>query len=212
MKKFTNEVKIGLFVVLALCVGIFLWAKTANFASDTYDLKTYFSYAGGLKENAIVSLSGIEVGRVKKINFIYDPETKVEVFLSLGNTAKVHADSIAYISSTGFIGDTHVGLTPGTANNPFLKNGAVVASEDPIQAREMMKKADLIAIKLEETLGDVKQLSENLNLTVSENKEGIDNIVKNLEQTSVNFNEFSEDIKQHPWKLLLKGKEKKKGR
>jgi len=105
-----------------------------------------------------------------------------------------------------------VGLTPGTANNPFLKNGAVVASEDPIQAREMMKKADLIAIKLEETLGDVKQLSENLNLTVSENKEGIDNIVKNLEQTSVNFNEFSEDIKQHPWKLLLKGKEKKKGR
>ena len=32
----------------------------------------------------------------------------------------------------------------------------------------------------------------------------IDNIANNLEQTSMNFKEFSEDIKRNPWKLLMK--------
>jgi hypothetical protein len=41
-----------------------------------------------------------------------------------------------------------------------------------------------------------------------DNRPRIDSIMKNIEATSVNFNEFSTDIKQHPWKLLMKGKEK----
>ncbi len=210
MKKFTNEIKIGLFVVLALCVGIFLWARTQNLAVDTYVLKTYFSYAGGIRENAVVALSGIEVGRVGKINFKYDPETKVEVVLSIKKGAMVHSDSVAYIGTSGFIGDAFIGLTPGTGDYPFAKDGDVIASEDPVQTRELMKRADDISRKLSDTLIDVKELAHNLNITVEGNKDNIDNIVKNLEQTAINFNEFSEDIKQHPWKLLIKGKEKKK--
>ncbi|MCK4463322.1 MAG: MCE family protein [Candidatus Omnitrophica bacterium] len=212
MKKFTNEIKIGLFVVLALCAGIFLWARTQNFSVDTYVLKTYFSYAGGIKENAVVALSGIEVGRVKEINFKYDPETKVEVVLSIKKGARVHSDSIAYIGTSGFIGDAFIGLTPGTGDYPFAKNKDVIASEDPVQSRELMKRVDNIAKNLDDTLLDVKKLAHNLNITMEGNKDNIDNIVKNLEQTAVNFNEFSEDIKRHPWKLLMKGKEKKKWR
>ncbi len=210
MKKFTNEIKIGLFIVLALCVGIFLWARTQNITVDTYVLKTSFSYAGGIKENAVVALSGIEVGRVSKVNFKYDPETKVELVLLIKKEAKVHSDAIAYIDTSGFVGDAYVGLSPGSSDCPFVKNGDVIASEDPIQTRELMKRADDIARKLSDTLVDVKKLAHNLNTTVEDNKDNIDSIVKNLEQTAVNFNEFSEDIKQHPWKLLIKGKEKKK--
>ena len=210
MKKFTNEIKIGLFIVLAICVGIFMWARTQNLVSDAYELKTYFSYAGGLKENSIVTLSGIEVGRVLKVNFKYDPETKVAVVLSLNKDAKVRSDAIAYIESTGFVGDTLLGLTPGTSDYPFAKNGDVIASEDPVQMREFMKRAEAISKTLDATLLDVKELAHNMNTTVSDNKESVNTIVKNLEQTAINFNEFSEDIKAHPWKLLMKGKEKKK--
>lgn len=209
MKKFTDEIKIGIFIVIALLAAILLWAKTQNFAADTYNLKACFSYAGGLKENAVVALSGIEVGRVKEINFIYGPETKVELVLSIDKDAKVHSDSIAYIDSTGFVGDAYVGLTPGSGSCPFVKNGDMLSSEDPVQMRELMKRADAISGKLDEALVDVKRLAFNLSGTVENNKDKIDNIVKNLEQTAVNFNEFSDDIKQHPWKLLMKGKEKK---
>jgi len=211
MRKFTNELMIGIFVVLAIGVGVLFWIKTENFTADeTYNLKTYFTYAGNVKENAVVSLSGIEVGRVEKIAFKYDTGTKVEVVLSLSRNAKVRTDSIAYIGTAGFIGDAFVGLTPGTPGTAFAKAGAVIQSEDPIQMRELMKKADSISKKIDETLVDVKALASNLNGTLQDNRGRIDSIMVNLEQTSVNFNEFSEDIKQHPWKLLMKGKDTKK--
>jgi len=201
MKKFTNEIKTGLVVLMAILIGIFFWIKTSNFRSEMYQIKTQFSHAEGIKENAIVALAGVEVGRVENLKFTYDPQTKVELVLSIDETAKVREDSIAFIGTTGFIGDAYVGITPGTSAT-FVKKGASIVSEDPIEMRMLMKRADGIAKKLDGVLGDVKTL-------VSDNKTKVDSIVSNLEDTSSNFKEFSADIKSHPWKLLMKGKEKK---
>ncbi|MFC1644336.1 MlaD family protein, partial [Candidatus Omnitrophota bacterium] len=101
--RFSNEIKAGLVVVVAIAIGVFFFAKTATFRAKTYDVKTYFRYAGDLKPNAIVKLSGIEVGRVKEINFIYDPATKVECVFEINADAKVRSDSIAYIGTAGFV-------------------------------------------------------------------------------------------------------------
>jgi len=201
--KFTNEVKTGLVVLLAILTGLFFWLRTSNFKSETYRLKTYFNHAEGIKADAIVALAGIEVGRVKEVNFVYKPEqTKIELVLLIDGKAKVREDSIAFVGTTGFIGDAHIGITPGTSPK-FIKHNGVIASEDPVEMREFMKRAEEISKRLDGILGDVKTV-------VSDNREKIDNIVTNLEETSVNFNEFSEDIKAHPWKLIIKGKEKKK--
>lgn len=221
MKRFTNEVLIGIFVVAAIGVGVFFWMRTQNLEPDTYSLKTYFNFAGGIKENSVVALSGIEVGRVEKINFTYEPDTKVEVILAISNKAKVRTDSLCYIGTAGFIGDAFIGITPGSKDMGFVDPGATLASEDPIEFRILMKKADAIATGLSEAMAEVKnlgksfaepmadigKLAKNLNSTVSDNRTKIDNIFKNLETTSVNFNDFSADIKAHPWKLLMKGKE-----
>ena len=87
-----------------------------------------------------------------------------------------------------------------------MESDTLVASEDPIEMRELMKRADAIAAKLDETLVDVRKLAANLNGTLQDNRPRLDNIMKNMEETSVNFNDFSQDIKAHPWKLLMKGK------
>lgn len=199
MKNYTNEAKTGITIVAAILVGVFLWAKTSTFHSDIYKLKTRFTDANGIKENATVTLAGIEVGRVESIKFIYEPETKVELTLALDGKAKVRSDAIAFIGTSGFIGDAFVGITTGGANE-FLKNGATLVSEDPVEMRELMKRADAIAKNLDVVLADVKTI-------VSDNKDKIDGIVVNLEETTANFTAFSADIKEHPWKLLFKGKD-----
>ena len=51
---------------------------------------------------------------------------------------------------------------------------------------------------------EVKGLTENVNGVVKDNKTKIDGMLANLEQTTANFKEFSEDIKKNPWKLLSK--------
>lgn len=204
MKILTNEVKVGAIVVAAAIVAVTFWVKTTDFKAKPYRIKTYFTYADGIKIDTIVKLAGIEVGRVEKIRLVYEPDTKVELVMALKNVAKPREDSIAFISTSGMVGDAYVGLTPGSVAKPFLKEGAVIMSEDPVEMRKLMKKAEGIAENLDQTLVAVKQLAEGANAVLTDNRSRIDSIVANLEQTSANFNEFSDDIKKHPWKLLMK--------
>ncbi|MFH1878541.1 MAG: MlaD family protein [Candidatus Omnitrophota bacterium] len=220
--KFSNEIKSGIVVIAAVAIAVLFFAKTANFRTQKYEVKTFFVYAGNLKTDALVKLSGIEVGRLKKLNFVYGDNTRVECTLEIDAAAKIRKDSIAYVGSAGFVGDAFVGITPGKSPE-FLAPDSVIASEDPIQMRELMKKADSIATNLDATLSEVKSLiadnranidtmitnfkdiSIDVKSLFSDNRQKLDNIVINLESTTKNFEEFSSDVKQHPWKLLFKG-------
>ena len=197
--RMTNEFKTGMIILAAILAGVIFYVKTANVGAKPYRLKTYFNYAEGIKADSIVKLAGIDVGRVEKIEFKYVPETKIELILAIDKKAKIHEDSLAFISTSGMIGDAYIGITPGSPDRAFVNEGATLISEDPVEMRKLMKKADAISETLEKTLADVKTL-------VTDNKTKVDNIASNLETTAVNFKEFSEDIKQHPWKLLMKGK------
>lgn len=196
--KMSNEIKVGLVVLMAILIAVFFLGKTASFRHKTYDLKTYFVYAGDLKTDSLVKLSGIQVGRVKSIDFIYEEKgTKVECVLEIDANAKIRPDSLAYIGTQGFVGDAYIGITPGVENS-FVKAGSVIASEDPLQMRLLMKKAEAIAQNLDDILANVKAV-------IVDNRESLDNIVLNIEATTKNFEEFSQDVKSHPWKLLFKG-------
>lgn len=202
--KISNEVKTGFVVVTAIIVAAIFYIKTTDFSGGVYRVKTYFNYAEGVKPNSIVKLSGIDVGRVESISFNYAPDTKVELVMAIDNKAKVREDSIAYISQSGLIGDSYIGITPGSSDKQFIKDGAMLVSEDPVEMRKLMKKADAIAENLDKTLGEIKGLAANVNGVVSDNRPKIAGIVANLEETSTNFKDFSSDIKKHPWKLLSK--------
>jgi phospholipid/cholesterol/gamma-HCH transport system substrate-binding protein len=203
--KISNEVKTGIVVVAAIAATALFYIKTTSFSpSSSYKVKTSFTYADGVKQDSIVKLSGIEVGRVTSISFQYDPETKVEMELTIDQKAKIHEDSIAFIATSGMIGDAYIGLTPGSAAKPLLKAGGMVASEDPVEMRKIWKKAEAIANNLDATLLQVKALAENANGILTDNRPKINSIVANIEQTSVNFKDFSQDLKEHPWKLLMK--------
>jgi phospholipid/cholesterol/gamma-HCH transport system substrate-binding protein len=202
--KVTNELKTGLVVVAAIAVAAVFWMKTTSFTDKPYRLKTQFNYAEGLKRDSIVKLSGIEIGRIENIKFLYTPDTKVEIVLLLDRDAKVHEDSIAFISSSGMVGDAYLGLTPGSPDKPFVSDGASLVSEDPVEMRKMMKKVDAISDNLDKTLTEFKELAKGVTGVVNDNKAKMDNMLANLEQTSANFKEFSEDIKKNPWKLLSK--------
>ena len=194
-----NEMKTGMVVVAGILVAVLFWAKTTDLSAKPYKVKTYFNYADGVKKDSIVKLSGIEVGRVEKVNLVYTPETKIELVLNIDKKAKIREDAVAFISTSGMIGDAYIGIAQGSTEKQFIRDGGQMAGEDPVEMRKFMKKADAIADNLDKTLAEVKSL-------VADNKAKVDSIAANLEITTTNFKEFSEDIKQHPWKLLMKGK------
>lgn len=205
--KINNEIKTGIIVVAAVLVVAMFYMKTgAPTVGKPYTIKTSFNYAEGVKQDAIVKLAGIEVGRVEKIDFQYTPETKVEMTIILSDKARIHEDSIAFIATSGMIGDAYLGITSGSADKPVVRDGGIIASEDPVEIRKLWKRAEVITEDLDKMLVEIRALASNANGIMKDAKPRIDGIVANLEQTTINFKDFSADIKQHPWKLLIKGK------
>ncbi|MFC1576980.1 MlaD family protein [Candidatus Omnitrophota bacterium] len=217
MLKISNEIKTGIMVITCFLVLAWLIVETGDVSfvqKKGYNIKVRFNFASGIEENAPVRLAGVEVGKVKVIELAYEPQTAAVLTVWLDSKTKIRQDSQAFINTLGLMGEKYIEITSGEADE-YLSDGDMLKGEDPFQMERLLKKGEEIAQKLDDTLVDVKALAQNVNGMVSENRQGIAGIVTNLEETSENFNEFSDDIKRHPWKLLMKGKEdkadKKKG-
>ena len=82
MKKDGLELKVGLFVMLALGILIFLVARAGDFyMKPGYTVRFVFSFVQGIDAGTPVKLAGVTVGEVKQIQVVRNPQgqTQVEV-------------------------------------------------------------------------------------------------------------------------------------
>jgi len=207
-RNISNEMKVGVLVVVCIAVLLGLLYKTGSFdfKKEGYTVKAMFSIVAGVERNAPVRLAGVEIGKVQDIQLSYEKGTNVIVTLWLSNNAKLRTDSKALITALGLMGEKYIEVTAGSDDAPYLEAGGVIAGEDPLQFDSLAKKGEAIAKNLDETLGSIQELAKNTNLVVTDNKQKIDNIFDNIEATTQNMKEFTEDIKRNPWKLMNKGK------
>ena len=212
MKKISNEVKTGVMIVVCLLILAGLTARVGGLSTfkKGYNLKVQFNYVSGIKKGAPVQLTGVEVGEVKDVQIDYTDEgTRVYLSAWLDRSAKVRENSKGYIATMGLMGEKYLELTSGSKDSPFLKEGSLIIGKEPLAMEEVIDKATVIADNLNEGISDLRKLTKSVDLTVVENRAKVDSIIKNMDETSKNFKEFSDDIKRNPWKLLVKTKEKK---
>ncbi len=116
-----------MFVLLGFAALFFLTTQTTSrglsFASPPhYDLTAKFDNIADLKVGAPVSMSGVEIGRVARIDLdsrIY----KAVVLIRVNNKYnKLPTDSDASIYTQGLLGGKFIGITAGGADT-YLKNG-----------------------------------------------------------------------------------------
>ena len=208
-RNMTNEMKVGALVVVCIIVLIGFLYKTGSFdfKKEGYEVKVLFNVVSGVQTNAPVRLAGVEIGQVKAIELSYaEGAAKVMITLWLNEKAKLKKDSKAYITALGLMGEKYIEVSPGSQGAPYLQPGEAIIGEDPLEFDALARKGENIAEALEETLANIKELAENSNLVITDNKEKIDAIFGNLEMTTQNFKEFSEDVKRNPWKLMSTGK------
>jgi phospholipid/cholesterol/gamma-HCH transport system substrate-binding protein len=117
----------GTFVALGFAALFFLTTQTTSRglsfgAPPHYDVTAKFDNVGDLRAGAPVSMSGVEIGRVVKIDFD-SREYKAVVTMSLNDKYnQIPTDSDASIYTQGLLGGKFVGLTAGGAET-YLKNG-----------------------------------------------------------------------------------------
>jgi phospholipid/cholesterol/gamma-HCH transport system substrate-binding protein len=130
-KSRTLDLGTGSFVLLGFAALFFLTTQTTSrgisLASPPhYDLTAKFDNIGDLKVGAPVSMSGVEMGRVTKIEFDWK-EYKAAVTLRIdARYNQIPTDSDASVYTQGLLGGKFIGLTAGGAET-YLKDKDQIA-------------------------------------------------------------------------------------
>src|ERR1700685_3425735 len=116
----------GLFVILGFSALFFLTTQTTNRgltvgSKPHYDLTAKFDNVGDLKVGSPVSMSGVEIGRVTKIDFDASDYKAVVVLRVNAKYNQIPTDSDASIYTQGLLGGKFIGLTAGGADT-YLKD------------------------------------------------------------------------------------------
>ena len=129
MKKYFNEVVVGLFVVACLGLLIFMYARLKGRGTGggivVYGL---FESAAGLIEGNPVTVSGVKVGRVGRITL---SKGKARVELVFGPEVVLHRDAQAGILPKSLLGEKYVSVSPGSLKAARLKTGDRIRHIDP---------------------------------------------------------------------------------
>jgi phospholipid/cholesterol/gamma-HCH transport system substrate-binding protein len=195
------ELKVGIFVFIGLVIlGVFV-LLIGNFQTWTsgYRVNFIFNFVNGVKLGAPVRFAGVDVGEVEEIRFIMahpGNKPRVQILCWLNNEVKIPADSTAWVNTLGLLGEKYIEIMPGQDyKNPLAENQALVG-EDPIPMHEVAVLARRIAADIDDNLVRIKNKEGTIGRLLYD-----DTIYKELEALVV-------DIRKHPWKLFIKGKEK----
>ncbi len=111
------EFAVGAFLLLALASLLVLALASTNgrwgVGGDTYELKARFSTIGALRPNAPIKIGGVAIGHVANIDV--DP-VKFDTVVTLAVNKrydKLPSDTAAGLFTSGLLGESYVGLTPG---------------------------------------------------------------------------------------------------
>lgn len=129
-KKF--EITVGFFILFSLFALLVLALKVSGLglpaSAGGYEITAVFDNIGGLKVRSPVTLSGVRVGEVARIQI--DPKSfKALVKLRINEKQNsLPVDTTASIYTQGLLGSNYISLTPGFDEQAFLKNGSRITN------------------------------------------------------------------------------------
>jgi phospholipid/cholesterol/gamma-HCH transport system substrate-binding protein len=125
----TVELGTGLFALLGMGALFFLSTQTTggeDFSADeTFRITARFDNVGSLRPRAPVSMSGVTIGRVTRIDF--DPAA-LDAVVTMDIDARydqIPEDSDASILTAGLLGSQYVGLQAG-GSEFYLEGGSEI--------------------------------------------------------------------------------------
>ena len=132
---------------------------------------------------------GVRSGRtIREDGLVVNP---AEAFCLCTNATRTipAEDSQIFVTTLGLMGEKYVEISAGSKGAPFVKPGSTMVGANPSSMQDLM---------------------DNANGMITDNRKTVKSAVEYLNLTAKNFSEFSDDIKKNPWKLLFRGKEKKR--
>jgi phospholipid/cholesterol/gamma-HCH transport system substrate-binding protein len=199
MKKISNEVKVGVTVLLTIIVFIWLYnfLKGKNFFSNSAYYYSVYDKIGGLAESSPVEINGYKVGVVHSIDFMDHTSGKLLVVFAVSKEFQLPRNTYAEILPVSLLGGMKVQFVYG--NGP-----GVYTDGDTIPGQLAVSITD----KLETELLPVKDKISSLLVVLDSVISSVDELMneefrKDLAGTMSNLNGTTESLDR-----ILSSKEK----
>lgn len=207
--KRSNEVLVGLVVILALALVVFgtIWLRGLKPGRERIERVARFEQVGQLLEGGVVKLRGVPIGRVEKIEL--DPAGQgVLVTMSIRNDVRLPQDAVVVLSPESLFGDwqAEIGDKNSEAFNGFQyarTQGAVLPGYSLPELSRITAVADQIAQDLavlsdrfaraftdstaediRRAIANIQEVSEQLTGLVGSQQTAFDEVATNLARTS----------------------------
>ena len=129
------DISVGIFMLLGLLALTVMVMKVSGFSglvsSKGYQITADFTDIGGLKVRAPVTIAGVRVGEVTRIE-LQPGELNAKVTMNLRADKKIpYEDASARILTEGLLGSNYISIVPGfegeKKSHPYLRQGDVIA-------------------------------------------------------------------------------------
>lgn len=135
------EILVGLFMAIGFVALFFLAMQVSNLSaavkSEGYQLTARFSNVGSLKARSPVSMAGVRVGRVERVDFDKDTYEAVVTIRIEAGVDTIPEDTFANVFTAGLLGEQYIGLEPG-GSIEYLRDGDEIAHTQSALILEQM--------------------------------------------------------------------------
>jgi phospholipid/cholesterol/gamma-HCH transport system substrate-binding protein len=178
--KLSREIKIGAMFVIT--VAVFYWGVNFLKGTDVFSTsrKIYAIYPNvdGLVRSNQITINGLNVGKVSKIEFINDTSHSMVVEMSITHNVPIPKNSIARIYSFDLLGSKAISITLGNSTE-FVHDKDTLPSELKASLQDEVANQLLpIKVKAEKLLGSFDTLITSVNAVM--NKESRENLIKSF--------------------------------
>lgn len=130
------DISVGFFMLLGLVALLVMVMRVSGLSdfksSNVYEVTADFNDIGGLKVRAPVTIAGVKIGEVSKIE-LQPEQLNAKVTMSLRRDKLIpYDDTSARILTEGLLGSNYISIVPGFEDeedndHPYLRDGDVIA-------------------------------------------------------------------------------------
>jgi phospholipid/cholesterol/gamma-HCH transport system substrate-binding protein len=206
------EVKVGMLILIAVGIltGFVVIMGGLSF-QPTFRLYVDFDNPGGVQPGAPVKIAGVNVGKIKEIEFRGNmdsgPAGKRQSLIRLSVAVEkryqqaIHENALFFVTSQGILGEQYLAIEPGSADRPHVAENAVMRGLDPprldLVLAEGYELLHTTIAFIRDNRQDLTDMLTSMRKTLKgtgdffdKNKDRIDRIVANLEQITVDTDEL----------------------
>lgn len=199
--KISREFKTG-FVSIAV-IALFIWGYNFVKGLNLFDgpLKTYkteYSNVQGLNTASVVTINGVEVGKVINIKFNKNPNKKGQLIVefSVENDFEFSKQSVAKIYSASLMGGKSLAVVPSYEGETAVAGDFLKGEIESDIFSSVTEKLNPLQAKVENVIVRADSLMGGLNDIIDEKtRKNLKGSISQLNTTIYNFKELSESIR-----------------